>query len=78
MKGGSTRVLMQSRRLNHLNMIQWDCCGNVWQLVMSKRFPERRKWRPECQICKEYGLSWSTLELMELNDKIRIKGGYYE
>lgn len=30
----------------------WRCCGMVWQLVMSRLYPGRERWRPECPACK--------------------------
>lgn len=28
---------------------EFRCCGNLWQVLLSPRFPERKAWRPECQ-----------------------------
>ena len=34
---------------------EWECCGNLWQIILSKKFPERYKWRPTCPNCKRKG-----------------------
>jgi len=34
---------------------EWTCCGNVWQLIMSKLFPERTSWVPTCPKCGAVG-----------------------
>jgi hypothetical protein len=31
---------------------EWGCCGLVWQLMMSRLYPERYGWSPVCPICK--------------------------
>ena len=31
--------------------VEWSCCGHLWQLLLSKRYPERRTWVPTCPIC---------------------------
>ena len=35
---------------------EWVCCGNLWQLLLSKRFPERYDWRPVCPNCGTLGV----------------------
>jgi rRNA maturation protein Nop10 len=34
---------------------QWKCCGHIWQLLLSNRFPERYTWRPICPDCGRKG-----------------------
>jgi hypothetical protein len=36
-------------------MREWECCGHVWQLLLSSKFPERNKWTPVCPTCKMKG-----------------------
>jgi hypothetical protein len=31
---------------------EWSCCGLVWQLILSARYPERRTWTPTCPHCR--------------------------
>jgi len=31
---------------------EWSCCGYIWQLFLSRRFPERFNWTPICPKCK--------------------------
>lgn len=30
---------------------EWECCGQKWELLLSKKFPERENWNPICKIC---------------------------
>ena len=32
---------------------EWECCGHIWQLLLSKRYPERFNWMPVCPTCGE-------------------------
>ena len=34
---------------------EWTCCGHVWQLLLSRQFPERFDWRPTCPDCGAVG-----------------------
>ena len=31
----------------------WECCGLMWELMLSYRWPEREKWNPVCPTCGE-------------------------
>lgn len=35
---------------------EWRCCGHLWQLLLSPRYPERYRWFPICPRCGEKGL----------------------
>lgn len=35
-------------RLRH-----WTCCGQVWELLLSRRYPERETWQPVCDKCNK-------------------------
>ena len=30
---------------------EWRCCGMVWQLIMSRLYPDRYNWKPICPVC---------------------------
>jgi hypothetical protein len=35
---------------------EWHCCGLVWQLCLSPRWPQRWRWHPRCPRChRRYG-----------------------
>jgi len=34
---------------------QWECCGNIWQLMMSRLYPERYHWFSVCPFCGKQG-----------------------
>jgi hypothetical protein len=38
--------------------MQWECCGFLWQLLMSRLFPERNIWFPVCPKCGLKGKSF--------------------
>jgi len=29
----------------------WNCCENLWELLLSSRYPERYTWKPVCPTC---------------------------
>lgn len=31
---------------------EWRCCGWLWELIPSRRFPERNDHQPVCPTCK--------------------------
>lgn len=31
---------------------QWECCGLLWQLVVTPQFKSRDKWEPVCPACR--------------------------
>ena len=33
--------------------IEWRCCGLIWQLLLSKNYPDRYNWNPTCPKCGE-------------------------
>jgi len=33
----------------------WECCGNVWQLIIIDKFPNRKNWSPKCDGCGKSG-----------------------
>jgi hypothetical protein len=35
---------------------EWFCCGHVWQLLLSRRYPEREVWKPTCPTCGKQGV----------------------
>jgi len=42
-------------------MMEWECCGLLWQLLISRLFPERDSWFPECPKCGSRGKSYNDL-----------------
>ena len=34
---------------------QWECCDNIWQLMISKLYPDRFTWNPTCPTCGQRG-----------------------
>lgn len=34
--------------------MEWECCGRKWQLLLSRRYPERINFAPTC-VCGEVG-----------------------
>lgn len=29
----------------------WSCCGFRWELLLSRKFPDRNNWAPVCSNC---------------------------
>src|SRR4030042_5944020 len=46
---------MESHLMRDRRTKEWTCCGNVWQLTMSTRFPGRVQWSPVCPGCGKKG-----------------------
>ena len=44
---------MRYARLKHKHwtMREWRCCNHVWQLLLSRLYPERETWQPICPTC---------------------------
>jgi len=42
--------------------MEWECCEQIWQLICSPLFIERRWWSPVCNKCGSKGLSWCEFE----------------
>ena len=34
---------------------EWECCGFLWQIILSPLYPERDLWSPVCPACGEEG-----------------------
>lgn len=34
---------------------EWSCCDYLWQLLLSKKYPERYSWKPTCPNCGKEG-----------------------
>jgi len=32
-------------------IVEWKCCGNLWQLILTPKFPDRANWNPVCPNC---------------------------
>jgi hypothetical protein len=30
---------------------EWSCCAGVWQLIVTRQFPQRWGWSPTCPQC---------------------------
>lgn len=45
------KVKMKGRNYT-FTVKEWNCCGHQWQLLLSKRYPDRYKWNPTCPDCK--------------------------
>ena len=37
--------------------MEWECCGLIWQLLMWRGQPKRKKWAPQCPTCGALGKS---------------------
>lgn len=57
----SKEVMMKSKLIGKRIMV-WECCGHIWQLMMSRLYPDRVDWAPECPSCRKTGLSWRELK----------------
>lgn len=33
---------------------QWYCHGNLWEVIPSRRYPERDSYQPTCPSCKRH------------------------
>ena len=51
-------------------MMQWECCNELYELLLSKRFPDRYKRKPHCIHCGKVGLSWKELMSKEAKERI--------
>jgi len=47
----------------------WECCGHLWELIISPRFPERLDARPVCPSCGNIGAT-----ARQLKNLLRKKG----
>jgi hypothetical protein len=43
------RVFMDPDR----RLVEWCCCGMIWQLLLSQLYPERYAWQPTCPVCQQ-------------------------
>ena len=41
----------KTSRFKHWILRTWTCCGQKWEILLSKSFPERDKWAPKCPKC---------------------------
>jgi hypothetical protein len=32
-------------------LVTWDCCGNRWELILTRLHPEREDFTPRCESC---------------------------
>ena len=39
-------------KYRHWMLRTWSCCGLRWELLMSKRFPNREDFAPTCPRCR--------------------------
>lgn len=51
--------------------VQWECCGYIWQLLLSWRYPERPFWHPKCPKCKSIGISYEAFNNRRLAHQIK-------
>jgi hypothetical protein len=42
--------------------MEWECCGLLWQLIISRLFPERDVWFPTCPECGSRGRSFKEIK----------------
>ena len=64
--------LIQSK-CNGFTLRQWTCCGNLWELYLSRRYPERYEWEPVCEECslrKEILQRFILKKGKEMNDQV--------
>jgi hypothetical protein len=47
--------------------MQWECCGFLWQLIISRLFPERDVWFPVCPKCGSRGKSFKEIKYESYN-----------
>jgi len=60
------RMQMIKHRLGKL--IEWECCGNLWQLILYWKYPRRNTFVPTCPSCGARGVE----------GKIMIREGMYK
>lgn len=61
------------------NMMQWECCDELYELLLSRRFPDRYNRKPYCIHCGKVGLSWNELKNMDVKPfywKSNLRGEY--
>jgi hypothetical protein len=61
---------MISRYLKEYRLIEWRCCGLIWQLIISKLFPKRNVWFPICPECGAEGRSYFEINERRKNGNI--------
>jgi hypothetical protein len=44
-------MTLKRSRFGYWELREWTCCGYLWQLLMSRRYPERYGWAPQCPRC---------------------------
>lgn len=54
-------------------LVTWDCCGNRWEIILTRRHPERDMFTPVCDTCGRKGLPASLQYKVELRKRLGDK-----
>lgn len=57
-------------------LVDWRCCGHLWELLLTPKHPERFDWGPRCPTCgKQHEDGWTRLEAKLREEQIQSGNG---
>lgn len=54
-------------------LVTWDCCGNRWELILTRLHPERDLFQPLCEGCGKNLLPASLQYMVQLRERLGEK-----
>lgn len=54
-------------------LVTWDCCGNRWELILTRLHPERDLFQPLCESCGKTLLPASLQYMVQLRGQLGDK-----
>lgn len=57
----------------HNALVTWDCCGNRWELILTRLYPERDLFTPLCEGCGKTLLPASLQYMVQLRERLGDK-----
>lgn len=54
-------------------LVTWDCCGNRWEIILTRRHPERDMFQPLCGGCGKTLLPASLQYMVHLRERLGDK-----
>ncbi|HRR49556.1 MAG TPA: hypothetical protein P5293_06345 [Bacteroidales bacterium] len=46
-----TKNIIRNFRGRNWILVEWRCCGNLWELILTPMFPDRKYWNLVCLKC---------------------------
>lgn len=47
--------------INNHAVMKWECCGLIFELMLSRLFEDRYQYAPTCPFCGQVGRSYSEI-----------------